>query len=239
MGAIDLHIHTSKSPCGLHSHLEIIELAREKGMKLIAITDHDVSPGPALRVFSYRFPSNWKGLRVLKGIELSIRDRGMLRIPSHLKIQDLDLCLAGFHPEGRKARNNPKACIEDLGALLARYPFIDLITHPFIQGFELEPEPLADLLAQHGVAAEINNSALRYGKENPEKLLALLVLCKDRGIPVAVNSDTHVATELGNDEQALSLLAQVSFPEALVLNREEKRVLDFVEARRCRKVDQP
>ena len=238
MGVIDLHIHTSKSPCGLHSLLEILELAREKGMSMVAITDHDVAPGHAIRVFSYRFPPTWKGLRVLKGIELSIRDGGKLRIPPAIQIQDLDLCLAGFHPDGRTTRNNPKACIEDLGSLLARYPFIDILTHPFIKGFELEPEPCADLIAQHGAAVEVNNSALRYGKENPDKLLALLALCKARRIPVAVNSDTHAADELGNDQEALGLLAQADFPEDLILNASAERVLSFIESRRARKTNQ-
>ena len=85
---------------------------------------------------------------------------------------------------------------------------------------------------------EVNNSALRYGKENPDKLLALLALCKARRIPVAVNSDTHVADELGNDQEALGLLAQADFPEDLILNASAERVLSFIESRRARKTNQ-
>ena len=48
MGKIDLHIHTVKSPCGLHTLLEILDLAAERGMTLIAVTDHDFDePGRA------------------------------------------------------------------------------------------------------------------------------------------------------------------------------------------------
>ncbi len=38
---IDLHVHTSASPDGQHSPLEIFEMAREVGLKAIAFADHN------------------------------------------------------------------------------------------------------------------------------------------------------------------------------------------------------
>jgi putative hydrolase len=237
MGKIDLHIHTVKSPCGLHTLLEILDLAAERNMSLIAITDHDFDAAYGTRVFSYRFPGTWKGIRVLKGIELSIRDGGQVKIPSAVKLKDLDICLAGFHATNRKIGHDPVKCTDDLQAALQRYPFIDILTHPTIAPYDLQHERAARLLAEHGVAAEANNSALLLGKEEEPRVVSMLSACARQGVPVAVDSDTHAAPELGGDELALQAVEKAGVPEDMILTRSVESVLDFVEKRRKNKLD--
>ena len=36
----DLHVHSVKSMCGMHTLLEIVEIAAEKGMRMVNISDH-------------------------------------------------------------------------------------------------------------------------------------------------------------------------------------------------------
>lgn len=36
----DLHVHSIQSMCGLHTLLEIVEIAARKGMRLVNISDH-------------------------------------------------------------------------------------------------------------------------------------------------------------------------------------------------------
>ena len=62
---IDLHIHTSFSD-GIYSPEEIVDRAHEKGLKVIAITDHDCVEGiaPALR------RAEKYDLKVIPGIEM-------------------------------------------------------------------------------------------------------------------------------------------------------------------------
>ena len=238
MGKIDLHIHTVKSPCGLHTLLEILDLAAERGMTLIAVTDHDFDAAYGTRVFSYRFPGTWKGIRVLKGIEFSIRDGGEVKIPPAIKLGNLDICLAGFHATNRKAGHHPEKCTDDLQAALERYPFIDILTHPTITPYDLQHERAAKLLAEHGVAAEANNSSLLLKKENEERVVSMLSACAGHGVPVAVNSDTHAAPELGQDQLALKAVEKAGVPDELILTRSVESVLDFVERRRKNKLDQ-
>lgn len=232
MGAVDLHVHTNKSPCGLHTLLEILGLARERGMEMVAITDHDHGKGTGIRVLSYRFPKVYQGIRILAGIEFSIRDGGVLAVPASVKIEALDICLAGFHETNRTIRDDPRQCTDDLEQLLERFPFVDILAHPTIAGFDLEHERAAALLARHGVAVEINNSALRYGKEDPERLAHLVRCCVDQAVPVAIDSDAHTAPELGADELAREVLARAEVPEELVLTANVERVERFVQERR-------
>jgi putative hydrolase len=232
MGKIDLHIHTVKSPCGLHTLLEILELARRRGMTLIAITDHDFDSAYGTRVFSYRFPDTWEGIRVLKGVELSIRDGGQVKVPRAIKLEDIDIVLAGFHATNRKIGGDEEKCTDDLQAALENCPFIDILTHPTIAPFDLQHERAAKLLAKHGVAVEANNSSLLLKKEEEHRVVSMLSACARNRVAVAVNSDTHAAPELGSDQLALRALEKAGVPEELVLTSSVERVLDFIEKRR-------
>ncbi|HOX45225.1 MAG TPA: PHP domain-containing protein [Myxococcota bacterium] len=235
MLAADLHVHSLASRCGLHTVLELLAEARRLGLEVLAITDHDEGPGTATRVLSYRFPREWQGVRLLVGLELCIRAGGALKLPSAVKLADLDVCLAGFHPTGRARGDGPERLAADLAAALAGHPYLDVITHPTIRPFPLRPEDAARLAAQAGVALEVNNCALRYGKERREDVLAMLRACQRHGTQVVVSSDTHALPELGQDELARPLLAEAGLDPALWVNSTAERALAFVEARRAAK----
>ena len=65
---IDLHLHTNKSD-GTLSPSEIVELSFNKGLKIIAITDHDTTDGisEASDVIA-----NHPEMTLIPGIELSV-----------------------------------------------------------------------------------------------------------------------------------------------------------------------
>ena len=67
-GLIDLHIHTTASD-GTLAPSEVVKLAHEKGLKAIAITDHDTieGNGEALREGARR------GFEVIPGVEISCK----------------------------------------------------------------------------------------------------------------------------------------------------------------------
>lgn len=62
----DLHIHTTLSD-GSEEPQEVIRMAREAGLSLIALTDHDTLEG-------LRYAGVYGGLRVLAGVEVSAID---------------------------------------------------------------------------------------------------------------------------------------------------------------------
>lgn len=63
---IDMHTHTNYSD-GEYSPKELINLAKEQNIKLISITDHDTLEGLK------NIPKNTKGIKVIKGIELTAK----------------------------------------------------------------------------------------------------------------------------------------------------------------------
>ena len=75
MREIDLHIHTTESD-GMATPEEAVRLARELGLRAIAITDHDTAAGyPAAAAEGERL-----GVEVVPGIEISTTHRGPVHI---------------------------------------------------------------------------------------------------------------------------------------------------------------
>lgn len=65
---IDLHSHTNRSD-GQHDPAELVDIAAERGVEVLAVTDHDTLAGVADATSAGRAV----GVRVIPGIELSIK----------------------------------------------------------------------------------------------------------------------------------------------------------------------
>ena len=70
--SVDLHIHSTISD-GMHTPAEIVQLALERGMHTIAITDHDAVDGVGLALEA----ASGTHLEVVPGVEISASARGI------------------------------------------------------------------------------------------------------------------------------------------------------------------
>jgi len=87
---------------------------------------------------------------------------------------------------------------------------VEVLAHPFrfFRRSGLEPprdlyEPLAELLARYGVAAEVN---FHTNEPDPE----FFSLCLERGVKLALGSDAHHPSEVGDFHRHLHLLRQIA-----------------------------
>ncbi len=71
-GKTDLHVHTSASD-GKHSPAELVKLAAENGLGLLAITDHDTVSGISTALDAARA---YPDLKIIPGVELSTHAPG-------------------------------------------------------------------------------------------------------------------------------------------------------------------
>ncbi|MBN1575259.1 MAG: PHP domain-containing protein [Chitinispirillaceae bacterium] len=235
MIAVDFHVHSIFSLCGLHTVLELLERARKIGMRGFAVTDHGPTIGGRLNsVFFERFISPDPHVSILKGIECNLLDReGAIDLPGEY-LRFLDIVLLGIHPNFPKGLDR-QAYTEMMLAALRRNPMVDIVTHPNDATYPVDYEALAEASAAAGVALELNNSKIRYPRSTPAEAVALLTACKDTRCRIAVNSDTHAIHELGDDAAVAPLLRQVDFPQELIVNRTASAAFDFVEERRSSK----
>ncbi len=232
MIAVDFHVHSIFSHCGLHTILELLDQARKIGIKGFAVTDHGPTLGGRLNsVFFERFVSPDPNIRIFRGIECNVLDNnGNVDIPSEY-IQYCEVILVGLHQNIDKGLP-PHVYTSMLLAALRRNPAIDIVSHPNDQNYPINYKELARFAAKTGAALEVNNSKIRLSRSSKEQLLELLSVCKEEGCRVAVNSDTHAIHELGDDSDVSPIIMQARFPEELIVNRTTETAFNFVEQRR-------
>jgi len=232
---VDFHTHSLYSGCGLHTVMEMLTGAKEKGLKGIAIADH----GPALggrvsSVFFDRLTQPLSGIRLLKGMECNVMlEPGKIDCPMQF-LKWMDVVLLGLHL-GEHCNQTRKACTDLLIRALEDNPYVDIVTHPNSTMFPVDYERLAVAAAKQGMALELNNSKSELRQISAEETEQLVKACMNVGCRIAVDSDAHVLPEIGRDHAVLPFLERARFPEELIVNRKAETAFAFVEERRDRK----
>ncbi len=217
----DLHNHTEASGHAYSSVEEIAREAKKKGLKYIGITDHGPElPGePDLSHIENikELPLNIHGVQILKGVEANIVDQeGNLDVPESY-IENLDIVLAGLHnisDESWNREGNTRALLNTM-----ENEDVDIITHPGNPDFPIDRESFVLGAKESETLVEINNSSFvksRAGSSKYCKEIALL--CKKYGVPVIINSDSHISRDVGETDQALKLLKSIDMPKDLIVN---------------------
>lgn len=232
---VDLHSHTLHSACGNHSALEMIDWARKKGLKGLAITDH----GPALgrmitSTFYQRFQNPYRDIHLLKGMECNLLENGTIDLPVKF-LKWMDVVLLGIHynlPQDLNADYYTERMIK----AIENNPCIDIITHPNDEHFPLHFKEVAKVARKHGVALELNNSKTALGVVDPQVTKDLIRACKEEGCQLVINGDAHAVTEIGEDESVRPYLDELHFPKELWVNRTADSAYAFIECRRKNKI---
>jgi len=233
----DLHVHSIQSMCGMHTVLEIVEIAARKGMRLVNICDHGSASGKDMRfgviANKLRWPekvtsSTGDVITVLAGIETNILDvDGNSDFPLS-DIKRFDLVSAGFHHSNGGDSENTKA----LENYLARFP-LDILTHPCKASHPLLVEEIVELSLAYGFALEVNNTNLRVGKTDHEQLEKMIVLASEREATLVENSDGHTFIEIGENDQVDAFLEERHIDDdGLFLNRDDLRLASFLAQRK-------
>lgn len=221
----DLHTHTIASTHAYATITEMIDEAARKGLYALAITDHARSmPGaPGAYYFEslQTLPDTFHNVRFLKGIEANIIDYdGNIDCkPSLLK--SLDWIVASMHTITLKGKPSKELCTNAY-LNIANNPFINVIAHSGSPYFEYDYEKVIPELAKNGVLIEINNSAFRFKKDNVQNCVKIARLCKKYGARICVDTDSHFTTTVGMADDSLKMLADIDFPEKLVVNANEE-----------------
>jgi len=235
--AADLHVHTIASGHAYSTVLEIARVASDKGLAMIALTDH----GPAMpgAPHSYHFsnqvaiPDTIYGVRVLKGIEANVMDRqGNLDL-EEARLAKLDIVLAGLHTQCA-----PYGSVQENTAMLIRAlqnPWVDVIVHPGNPEYPVDEAAIVQAAAEHDVALEINNSSLTVSRQGSRPHCDHIArLAKTHGCKILVGSDSHFALSVGDFGAAAELLQRNDIPAQQVLNTSVEKVLAHLERRKNR-----
>ncbi len=198
----ELHAHTSWTD-GTLSVLEMAEAARERGLTVLAITDHTASLGvtgglsvEAMRRQREEIASVQQSLgdsiHLLWGAEVEIKADGTLDYDDDF-LSEMDIVIASVHTSLRQ----PRDVITDRLLKAIRNPHVDVIGHPTgrmlpnREGADLDMEAVFQAAAENRTALEINAHPSRLDLDAPYIRRAI-----EAGIPLCINTDAHAASDL-------------------------------------------
>lgn len=223
----DLHTHSVLSRHAYSSLTENIESAYQKGLKYYGISEHQnddkgVGAHPYAFLNLHVVPSEYKGMRILKGVELNILKNGLIDT-SKLRMREFDYCIASLHgymyPSGTRPEEDTEAYLNVLD-----YDFVTIIGHMDDSRYSLDYDRIIRKAKEKDKMIELNNSSLTPGSSRGDTLpndIEILRLCKTYSVPVIVNSDAHICYDVGNCSRAFELIDKTGFPHELVANFNE------------------
>ena len=231
----DLHVHSIASSHAYSTVLEIASSAGEKGLQLVAITDH----GPAMPngPHPYYFanlrvlPAEIYGVQILKGIEANIiNEDGNLDLEKYY-LDRMDIVLAGFH-FGCFKSNEKKVCTDTFLKVMEN-PYVDIIVHPGNPEFPIDYKTVISRAAEHGIPLELNNSSFcgsrRGSQDNCCEIAAMIA---HNGGPVVIGSDAHFAWDVGRFDRAIEAAAAAGIKEEQVINTSAEKVINYLNHRK-------
>ena len=230
---MDLHTHTLASGHAYSTILEMAQAARDKGLQLLAMTEH----GPAMRgSCQHTYFENIKviprerfGVRTLFGVELNILDpEGHVDIEERL-LPAMDICVASLHIPcyaPRSMEENTNAYIRAM-----ENPYVNIIGHPDDPRYPIDLKAVVEAAKENHVILEMNNSSLAptsFRKATKEGYLEFLELCQSYDQPIIMDSDAHVDIDVGNHCYVLEILEEAQFPEHLIMNTDVEKVKPYL-----------
>jgi len=229
----DLHVHTIASGHAYSTVSEIVDAASRKGLEAVALTDH----GPAMPGGPHRYhfgnlyilPEKEKNVEILRGVEANIIDRdGTVDLPEYY-LGLLDIVWAGLHipclpPASRSS--NTEALLNAL-----ENPYVDGIVHPGNPDFPIDEKALVLAAVDKGKLLEINNSSFTVRRGSRTGCQEIARLACRYGALVALNSDAHIARDVGKNEESLNLALGSGIEPRQIVNSDLKHLREFLKKR--------
>lgn len=235
---LDTHTHTLASGHAYSTIRENAQAAAQKGLELLAITDHAPKLWGSCQTIYFQnlkvVDRHAYDVELLMGVELNILDeQGNIDLPLRT-LKQMDLTIASLHipcfiPGSREY--NTEACVNAM-----KNPFVNILGHPDDPRYPVDYRALVQAAKEYEVLLELNNSSLRPGgsRKNARGFDAeMLKLCMEYQTPIVIGSDAHVDTDIGRHDEALALLEEIGFPEELAVNRSVEELKKY--ANRFRK----
>lgn len=220
---LDAHMHTIASGHAYSTLSEMIASGRNKGLKLIGITEHtNKMPGTCHEIYFHNFkviPRRQNDIEIRMGAEINIIDYYGNMDLSEKGFTKIDYGIASLHD----VCINPGSQEENTNALIGamKHPKIKIIGHPDNGYYPVNYEKLVLAAKEYHVLLELNNSSLSptgSRLNSAENMKTMLKLCMQHHVDLIIDSDAHIADDVGNHKYVNAILNELDFPETLIIN---------------------
>ncbi len=246
----DLHTHTIFSGHGYGTIEENIREAKREKLEAIAVTDHlggrfidiDLKDKDFVVrklghfINTHALPKEWCGVKLLCGVEVDITDEKGNLYGHDIEIQDnkyhtldqkilsgCDIVIASIHRapgswSQDKLQNTKMYC------KVLENSNVFIIGHPGRAGVSFDIDTVLRTAKEFGKIIEINEHSYDSSEEVHEVCRQIAVRCAELNVNIAVGSDAHCSYNVGKFPRALSMLAEIDFPEELIANGNLERL---------------
>ena len=232
---VDTHTHTVASTHAYSTIHDYLPIAKAKGIKLFATTDHgpDMADAPHYWHFVnlHVLPRVVDGVGILRGIEANIKNiDGEIDFPERYESR-LDMIMAGFHEPVFPLRSGDP------------YPGHDQ-RHSKWSGRHDKPPPAippshrypgggqgSGRVSSGAGGQQLLVQSPRAGSES--NCRAIVEAARDLGAYLTFGSDSHVAFSLGDFDHCHRLVTEANFPHERILARSPRTARFSREPRPC------
>lgn len=197
----DLHMHTTATD-GKATLEEMVEGAKQRGLKYIAITDHSKRVSMANGLDADRLRRQWveidelnrrvSGITVLKGVEVDILEKGGLDLDDDV-LSEADWVVASVHYGQKQPREQITRRILDALA----NPNVCAIAHPTgrlinrRQPYDVDLDAVFKAARRHGKFLELNAHPMRLDLDD-----VACAAARRHGVPIVISTDAHAVEGL-------------------------------------------
>ena len=230
MFELDMHTHTVASGHAYSTIIENARVAKEKGLKLLGMSDHAPSlPGAAhlFHISNIRvLPEIIEGVRVLKGVEANIINYDGGIDLGERELSQLDYVIASLHIPCI----NPGSSKENTNAIIGamKNPHVTMIAHPDDNRYNKDYSEIVKAAKYYNKLIEVNNTSLKpnsFRQNAEDEILKYLELCEKEQVKIICNSDAHFAYDVGNFTNCERVIEASGFPKHLVINHSAEEYL--------------
>lgn len=227
----DVHTHTNASAHAYSTLYENLCAARDKGLELIAMTNHapTMPDSPHLWHFLYYkaiTPRTVEGVKLLCGAEVNIVNKDAeLDLPWKV-LADMDIVIASIHNVTYQEEPGGDHTQTWMNVLACEY--VDVMGHCGSPDYLFDIDTVIPYAKERNVCVEINNHSFLSRPQNIERCREIARACMKFGTPVVVNSDAHFMGEIGIVPKAVEMLEEMNFPEELIMNLNAERFIKYL-----------
>ncbi len=233
---VDTHTHTISSGHAYSTVQEMAKGAYEKGIEMIAITDHGPAMEGAPCIYHFgnleAIPDTVYGTKIIRGVEANIIDyNGNTDMPDRY-LRKLEFVMASFHDiciEPSTVEDHTRAMVNVL-----KNPLIDAVAHPGNPVFTVDIDQVVKTAKKYNKLIEINNHSFVMRKGSEENCSIFAEKCKEYGVRIICGSDSHISFTVGSFHNVEEILEGCSFPEELILNTSTEKMEAYLKERKER-----
>ena len=222
---LDAHMHTIASGHAYSTLNEMIASGKSKKLKLIGITEHtNKMPGTCHEIYFCNFkviPRHQDDIEIRNYYgNMDLSEKGFSKIDYGIASLH-DICIDPGSQE-----ENTNAII---GAM--KHPKVKIIGHPDNGYYPVNYEKIVLAAKEYHVLLELNNSSLNPLGErlnSRDNMKTMLKLCQKHQTELIIDSDAHIADDVGNHNYVHEILDELHFPEKLIINTSVDKFKQYI-----------